>query len=177
MTHLYSDGKGRIDDKYMFNSEALANKKVKKGDRVTCTARKISEDQPIVIYKIESIDQDVWGMYDEEGDNGNSNGPIPLNNYVRVLRGEITCKFNGEIVMECAEVPKPMRMVISEIGCQFIPMVGDQVEIEAEFGINRENSADYVVIGYYGLKVNEKKFITGKITSFKKKLRYVALDS
>lgn len=158
----------------MFNNEAKANKKLKVGDRVSCTARKISEDQPIVIYKIDTIEQDVWG-FDQENfdtDDDESNAPIPLNNYTRVLRGEITAKYNGEIAVKCVETPKPLKMVISEIGCAFNPMLGDQVEIEAEFGISRDNASDYVVIGYYGMKPNDQKQVTGQITSFKKKLRY-----
>lgn len=158
----------------MFNREAAANMNLKKGDRVTCTARKISEDQPIVIYKINSIDQDVW-MLDDDNDDS-SNDPIPLNNYTRVLRGEITAKSNGEIAIECVELLKPIKMMISEIGCAFNPMVGDQVEVEAEFGISRENSSDFVVIGYYGMKANDQKVVTGQITSFKKKMRYASKE-
>lgn len=160
----------------MFNNEAKANKKLKVGDRVSCTARKISEDQPIVIYKIDAIEQDGWafdqGNFDSDDDDDESNAPIPLNNYTRVLRGEITAKYNGEIAVKCVETPTPLKMVISEIGCSFNPVLGDQVEIEAEFGISRDNPSDYVVIGYYGMKPNDQKQVTGKITSFKKKLRY-----
>lgn len=154
----------------MFNSEAMVNKRIKKGDRVTCTARKISEDQPIVIYRIDAIDQEVW--FDEEIENRDDNSsPIPLDNRVRVLRGEIVCKLNGEIAIKCLEASRPLKMPICETGCVFNPMVGDIVDIEAEFTINRDNSSDFDIIGYYGIKANDTKEVTGQITVFKKKMR------
>lgn len=162
----------------MFNSEAIGNKKLKKGDRVSCTARKISEDQPIVIYKIDSIDDDSWMPTEDDFDIVNPSDPVPLNTYVRVLRGEIKGKLNGEIAIDtCPATPKPIKLAIAEIGCAFNPMVGDQVEIEAEFGVNHDNPSDFVVIGYYGMKPNEQKFITGVITSFKKVLQYGLIDN
>lgn len=178
ITHFYNDGKGRIDAQYMFNSESTGHKKLKVGDRVTCTARKISEDQPIVIYKIDSIDQDSWMPDEENFDNITPNTPVPLNTYTRVMRGEIIAKLNGEIAIDTMpETSKPIKLVISEIGCTFNPVIGDQVEIEAEFGVNHENPSDLVIIGYYGMKPNEQKFINGEITTFKKVLKYGLIDN
>lgn len=126
MTHLYTDGKGgRIDNQYWFNQKAAKNLNLKVGDKVSCTARKLSEEQPIVIYMINSIDEDAWTADVREFDNIEPNDPIPMETYEKILSGGIVEKFNGEIAIRTA--PKPIRLMISEIGCHFNPTVGDQV--------------------------------------------------
>ncbi|XP_031620901.1 probable RNA helicase armi [Contarinia nasturtii] len=178
VTHLYSDGNGRIDGKYMLTSGSMANKKLKIGDWVICTARKISDDQPIVIYKIDSVEEEYWDATLADIDGTNKNSAIPLNTCLRVLRGEIKQKFNGEIVIDTRpETPQPIKILISESECTFNPMAGDQVEVEALFGINRENPSECTVFGYYGMKANERKTVTGEITAFKKKLKYGLIDN
>lgn len=174
ITHYYSDGKGRIDNQLMFTREAVSNLKVKVGDKVTCTARKLSEDQPIVIYKIIAIDEDAWIADVREFDKIAPNDPVPLQTYQKVLSGEIKAKMNGEIFI--ATVPKPIRLVITEIGCRFNPTIGDQVEVEVEFGISCDNSNEHTAIGYYGMKAVDEKYVTGKITTFKKRLEYGLID-
>lgn len=163
----------------MFNSGAVGHRKLKKGDRVLCMARKISDDQPIAIYKIESVIEDSWAPNGEDDfDIANASDPVPLNTYIRVLRGEIKGKLNGEIAIDtCPATPKPIKLVISEIGCRFNPMIGDQVEIETQFGINHNDPTDFAVIGYYGMKPTEQKFITGEITDFRKVLQYGLIDN
>lgn len=176
VTHLYENG-GRVDEKYRFNAAAAANKKLKIGHRVTCMARKISDDQPVVIYTIDSIDQDSWMPEDEDLSNVTPSALVPLNTYQKLLRGEIKAKFNGEIVIETRpQTAKNIKLVISEIGCGFNPTVGDQVEVEVEYGIDPKDSANDALVGYYSMKAIETKFITGKISSFKKRMQYGLID-
>lgn len=173
VTHLYANGKGRIDRQYMFNHEAVMNLKLKAGDKVTCTARKLSEDQ-IVIYKINTIDEDSWTADERELANIVPNDPVPMETYQKILIGEIKAKMNGEIFISTD--PKPIRLLITEIGCHFNPTVGDQVEVEVEFGISCDNPDEHTAIGYYGMKAIDEKFVTGKITTFKKRLEYGLID-
>lgn len=177
VTHLYTDGKGRIDKQYIFNQEAAAHLKLKVGDKVSCTARKLSEDQPIVIYKIDAIEEDSWIAADERAiENIKPNDPVPLQTYQKVLPGGIKAKINGEIFIESPSFPKPIRLVIAETGCHFNPTIGDQVEVEVEFGISRANPNIETAVGYYGIKANEERFVNGTITMFKKRLEYGLID-
>lgn len=174
---MYQDGKGRIDGKYLFNSDAASHLRLKIGDKVSCTARKLSEDQPVVIYKIDSIEEDAWIVDAQDFDNISTSKPIPLKTYQKCLKGEIKEKLNGEIAIDTRpHTPQLIKLMISESGCTFNPTVGDWVQVEAEFGINEDDTADSTLIGYYGLKANDQQFITGKITSFKKKMNYGLID-
>lgn len=177
VTHLYQDGSGRIDGKYMFNAEAAANKRIQVGHKITCMARKISEDQPVVIYTIDSIDQDSWTPDEENVDNVKPGELVPLKSYQKLLRGEIKAKLNGEIVIDTyPQTIKNIKLVISEIGCTFNPTEGDQVEVEVEYGVDQHDSSNDALIGYHGMKAIETKTITGKITSFKKQMQYGLID-
>lgn len=176
VTHLYTDGKGRIDKQYIFTPEAAANLKLKVGDKVTCTARKLSDDQPIVIYKINAVDEDSWIASDVlDLDNIAPNDPVPLQTYEKILTGEIKAKINGEIFINTT--PKPIRLLIAETGCHFNPTIGDVVQVEVEFGISCANpNEESAAIGYYGMKALDEKFVTGKITAFKKRMEYGLVD-
>lgn len=125
MTHLYADGNGRIDNQHIFNRGAYGGLKLKVGDKVTSTVRKISEDQPFSIYKINTIDEDSWIADVRVFDQISASDPVPLETYQKVLSGGIKAKINGEIFIDT--VPKPIRLVIGEIGCHFNPNIGDQV--------------------------------------------------
>lgn len=150
---------------------------LKTGHRVTCMARKISEDQPVVIYKIESIDHESWAPEDEDLENIKPNGLVPLRTCRKILVGEIIGKLNGQIFIDTR--PKTKRvisLVISETGCAFNPTIGDQVELEVEYGIAPDDESNDALVGYYSLKPNENKFVTAEITSFNKKQQYGLVD-
>lgn len=158
----------------MINGGVIGNRKIKVGDWLICTARKISDDQPIVIYKIDGIEEECWTPHEENDEIADkTNSPVPLNTYIRILRGEIIRKLNGEVEIDTrVETKKPIKILISESGCKFNPMIGDHVEVEALFGVNRENPSEFNVFGYYGMKANEFETITGEITVYKKKMKY-----
>lgn len=175
---MYGEEEGGIvDQKYVFSREAGLNFKLKAGDKVTCNARKLSEELPIVIYSIIAVDEEAWTAADEQELDDiapSSSNPVPLQTYEKQLNGTIKVKMNGETAIDTT--PKPIRMQISEIGCTFNPMVGDQVAIDAKFGISCDNPDEHTPIGYYGMKALETKTITGKITTFQKKQEYGLVD-
>lgn len=178
VTHLYSDGDGRIDDQYTFNREAVPNLRLKVGDKVLCMARKISNDKPLVIYKIDAIEEDSWSSEPLDLIGCTTSNPIPLKTFQKWLRGGIIVKQNGIIVIDTRPNPeKPIKLTIAEIGCTFNPTEGDQVEVETEYGIDQNDPSVYAITGYYGMKAIDQKAITGEITAFKKKMQYGLIDN
>lgn len=178
VTHLYAEGNGRIDDQYTFNREAVSNLRLKVGDKVLCMARKISDDMPLVIYKIDSIEEDSWTTDPNDFIAGSSSNPIPLKTFQKWLKGAIVVKQNGIIVIELSpKTDKPIKLTIIEIGCTFNPTEGDQVEVETEYGIDQDDPSVNAITGYYGMKAIDQKAITGEITTFKKKMQYGLIDN
>lgn len=177
ITQYNNDRSGVIDKKYLFPAGAAENLELRVGDRVSCKARKISDDQPVVIYKIDSVHSDTWGGDDEEDyDDTSTRDLVALRTYTKMVRGEIKLKFNGEIIVHDG-ASSTIRLKISEIGCTFNPMVGDQVEAEVQFGFDpKDLDKPHEMTGYYGMKPIDTTNITGKITKFRKKMQYGLVD-
>lgn len=175
MTNVYSDGSGRIDEKNMFSNEAASRLQLKVGDRVSYTARYLSEDQPVLIYKINSKEESAWEC--NNFDYSSSGETLPLNVRIKFLHGKVTCKLNGEIAIESKYLKNHIKLNITDSGCHFNPREGDQIELEAKIAVNPDDCNDCTILEFYGIKANDSKTVkAGKITSFKKRLSYGLVD-
>lgn len=146
---------------------------MERNDRVKCLVRKVSEDKPVEIYKIEAKEENTWDVNDFESDPQLDGRITQLDVCIKWLNGEVKTKLNGEIFIETKYSPKPLKLGIADSGCSFNPMIGDQVKVEAKLGSDPNKIDNCTIIEYYSLKaIDEKNIKSGKIKLFKKKLAY-----
>lgn len=160
----------------MFNQEAASHLRLKVGVRVSYDARYLSEDQPVAIYRIHSIEESAWES--NNFDHNSSNEKLPLNVRIKCLHGKVIGKLNGEIAIEAKDLKKLVKVNISDSGCPFNPREGDQIELDSKIAVNPDDCNDCSILEFYGIKANDSKTIkAGKITSFRKKLSYGLVDN
>lgn len=142
--------------------------KLKVGDNVVCMARKISDENPVEIYKIQGKWLDEWG---EKGETADTFNPIAISTRCEWIGGCILAKVNGEILVDILRLNKKILISINDFGCTFNPRVGDEINIQFEYGVDGNDTVNDI-LGFYAIRPIRSKTLTGKITKFKKKLSY-----
>lgn len=176
ITQLYSNGDGRVDDQYPFRGDASSGLKLKQGDTVTCMARKISDERPVEIYKIHGRKVDEWGDPEAASlPSPHSTAPVALQTQCEWYGGRVLVKVDGALLLGIGRIDKKLRVPMNDIGCTFIPCVGDDLKIQLEYGVDEGGElAD--ILGFYALAPILSKPIAGQIDAFKKKLSYGTVD-
>lgn len=172
ITQLYSNGDGRVDDQYPFHSEASCGLNINQGDTVICMARKISEERPVEIYKIYCRKEDEWG---EDGISPETKSPVALKTQREWFGGRVLHKINGDLLIDILRIDKKLRIPMNEIGCTFIPSIGDDLNIQLEYGVD-DGGEVTEILGFYALRPIRTKSIIGKIDLFKKKMSFGTVD-
>lgn len=146
--------------------------KLKVGDKVVCMARKISDEKPVEIYKIQGKLIDEWGEKCETADTFN---PIPISTQCEWFGGCILAKVNGELLVDVLRIDKKILFPINDFGCTFNPRVGDEINIQFEYGVDSNGTVNDI-LGFYAIRPIRSKTLSGKITKFKKKISYGIVD-
>lgn len=134
-------------------------------------ARKVSDEKPVEIYKIQGKKDDDWG----ERMAADGSGPVALATLCEWFGGRILAKINGELLVDILRIGKKIRFPINDMGCTFNPRNGDDINIQLEYGIDDTGAVDDI-LGFYAIRPIRTKAITGQIASFKKKLSYGIVD-
>lgn len=177
VTHIYANGNGRIDDQYTFNEGCVTNgDKVVVGDTVDCLARKMSDDRPLEIYKVEKLIVEQWGFDDHQFNR--ICDPAGLQTESKWIKGIIKSKINGLMIIDTlGMISSHLSIPISDIECKFVPKSGDHIDIDIEYEVNENNSTQINPLGFYAMRPTDVKTINGTITHVKRSLSYGLIDN
>lgn len=135
-------------------------------------ARKVSDEKPVEIYKIQGKKDDEWG---ERASRDVNNAPVALATQCEWFGGRILAKIDGELLVNIMRIGKKLRIPINDTGCTFNPRIGDDINVQLEYGID-ENGVVNEILGFYAIRPIRTKAITGEIGTFKKKMSYGVVD-